>query len=90
MKFAVGGEWRQERSYSAVDASTHAGGTFLNAIANFTPPRLTIWKAFGEVRAPLLKAVPFAHELTVEAATRVSSYSTGNTGTVWTCNAGGV
>jgi outer membrane receptor protein involved in Fe transport len=88
--FSVGGEWRQERSFSSFDDVTRTGQTFLNAIANFTPPRLDVWEAFGEVRLPILKDVPFFKELTVEAAGRVSNYSSGNTGTVYSYNVGGV
>lgn len=88
--FSVGGEWRQERSFSSFDDVTRAGSTFLNAIAAFTPPRSDIWEAFGEVRVPILKDVPFFQELTVEGAARVSNYSAGNTGTVYSYNAGGV
>ena len=88
--FSVGGEWRQERSFSSFDDVTRAGQTFLNSIANFNPPRLDVWEAFGEVRLPILKDVPFFKELTVEAASRVSNYSSGNTGTVYSYNVGGV
>jgi outer membrane receptor protein involved in Fe transport len=88
--FSVGGEWRQERSFSAFDDVTRAGQTFLNSIATFAPPRLDVWEAFGEVRLPILKDVPFFKELTVEAASRVSNYSSGNTGTVYSYNVGGV
>jgi len=88
--FSIGGEWRQERSFSAFDDVTRSGATFLNSIANFTPPRLDVWEAFGEVRLPILKDVPFFKELTVEAAGRVSNYSSGNTGTVYSYNVGGV
>ncbi len=88
--FSLGGEWRQERSFSGFDDVTRTGQTFLNAIANFTPPRLDVYEAFGEVRLPILKDVPFFKELTVEAAGRVSNYSSGNTGTVYSYNVGGV
>ena len=88
--FSLGGEWRQERSFSSFDDVTRSGATFLNAIANFTPPRLDIWEAFAEVRVPILKDVPFFKELTLEGATRVSNYSSGNTGTIWSYNGGGV
>jgi outer membrane receptor protein involved in Fe transport len=88
--FSIGGEWRQERSFSAFDDVTRSGATFLNAIANFTPPRLDVYEAFGEVRLPILKDVPFFKELTIEAAGRVSNYSTGNTGTVYSYNVGGI
>lgn len=88
--FSVGGEWRQERSFSAFDDVTRSGQTFLNSIATFSPPRLDIWEAFGEVRIPILKDLPFFKELTVEAAGRVSNYSSGNTGTVTSYNVGGM
>ena len=88
--FSVGGEWRQERSYSAFDDVTRTGQTFLNSIAIFAPPRLDVYEAFGEIRLPILKDVPFFKELTVEAAGRVSNYSSGNTGTVTSYNVGGV
>ena len=88
--FSVGGEWRQERSFSAFDDVTRTGQTFLNAIATFAPPRLNVFEAFGEVRLPILKDVPFFKELTLEAASRVSNYNSGNTGTVASYNVGGV
>lgn len=88
--FSIGGEWRQERSFSAFDDVTRSGQTFLNSIATFSPPRLDVWEAFGEVRLPILKDVPFFKELTVEAAGRVSNYSAGNTGTVYSYNVGGI
>lgn len=90
VKFVLGGEWRQERSFAAYDDITKNGGTFLNAIADFKPPRLNIWEAFGEVRVPLLKDLPLIKELSLSAATRLSSYNSGNTGAVWSYNGGGV
>jgi outer membrane receptor protein involved in Fe transport len=88
--FSVGGEWRKERSYSAFDEFTRSGGTFLNSIAIFNPPTLQVWEGFGELRVPILKDVPFFHELTLEGATRFSNYNVGGTGTVWAFNLGGV
>jgi outer membrane receptor protein involved in Fe transport len=87
--FAVGGEYREERAYSAWDDLTASGGTFLNAIQPFTPPKLSVKEAFGEVRIPLLADLPFAQELTVSGAARVSDYNT-STGTVWAWNVNGV
>lgn len=90
IQFAIGGEYREEDSFSAFDPTTRSGATFLNAIANFDPPTLKIWEAFGEVRIPILADMPFFNELTIEGAARVSDYNTGNTGTIWSYNAGGV
>lgn len=88
--FAFGGEYREERSYSAFDEFTRSGGTFLNSIAIFDPPKLAVWDGFAEVRVPILADMPFFKELTIEGATRFSNYNVGGTGTVWAFNVGGV
>lgn len=90
IQFALGGEWRKEDSFSDFDDVTQSGATFLNAIDTFAPPTLEIWEAFGEIRIPILADVPFFQELTIEGAARVSDYNSGNTGTIWSYNAGGV
>ena len=88
--FAVGAEYRRETAFSDFDDITQSGATFLNAIPTFDPPALEVKEAFGELRFPLLAGVPFAEELTIEAAGRVSDYNIGSTGTVFAYNIGGV
>jgi outer membrane receptor protein involved in Fe transport len=88
--FVVGGEWRQERSYSAFDPFTRSGATFLNSIAPFDPPTLEVWEFFAEARVPIIKDKKFIHELSLEGATRYSNYNVGGTGGVWTYNGGGI
>ena len=88
--FALGAEYRQENSFSAYDPFTAGGGTFLNAIATFDPPKLEVWDGFGEIRLPILADMPFFHELSLEGAARVSNYNVGNTGTVWAYNIGAI
>jgi outer membrane receptor protein involved in Fe transport len=88
--FVVGGEIRRETAYAAYDAFTAAGGTFLNSIPAFLPPALVVKEGFGEISFPLLKDMPFARELTFDAAGRVSNYNIGKTGTVFTYNLSGV
>ncbi len=87
--FAIGGEYRTEKASSAFDALTASGGTFLNAIQPFNPPKLSVKEAFGEVSIPLLANLPFAEELTISAAGRVSDYNTA-TGTVYAYNVQGI
>lgn len=87
--FALGGEYREEKASSAFDELTASGGTFLNAIQPFTPPKLTVKEAFGEVNIPLLADMPLAKELSFGAAARVSDYNTA-TGTVWAYNVQGI
>ncbi len=83
--FALGGEYRVEKAFSAFDDLTASGGTFLNAIQPFDPPKLSVKEAFGELNVPLLANMTLAEELTVRGAARVSDYNTA-TGTVWAWN----
>ncbi len=87
--FALGAEYRSEKAHSEFDELTASGGTFLNAIQPFDPPKLTVKEAFGELRVPLLKDLPYAEELTIGGAARVSDYNT-ETGTVWAWNLDGI
>ena len=74
--FALGGEYRQEKARSAYDALTASGGTFLNSILPFQPPKLDVLEGYAELRAPLFANLPFLEELTLEAAYRYSDYNT--------------
>jgi outer membrane receptor protein involved in Fe transport len=87
--FALGLEYRRESAFSDFDNFTQSGATFLNAIPAFDPPDYEIKEAYGEIRFPLLRDLPFAQELTLEAAGRVSDYNLGSTGTVYAYNLGG-
>lgn len=87
--FAIGGEYRRERSGVDYDALTSAGGTFLNALQDFNPPQLEVKDAFGEISFPLLKDTPGFHELTLNLAGRISDYNN-RTGTVYAYNVQGI
>lgn len=85
VKFVVGAEYREETARSVWDPLVASGGTFLNAIQPFTPPKFTVAEGFGEISIPLLKDLPFAKELTLAGAARYSSYNT-SAGSTWTYN----
>jgi outer membrane receptor protein involved in Fe transport len=85
IRFSIGTEYREEKAKSVWDATTASGATFLNAIQPFLPPKLTIKEAFAEMEIPIVKDLPFADELTLSGAVRVSDYNT-SAGTVWTYN----
>ena len=87
--FSIGGEYRRETNLFQEDALVQAGYTFYNAIPTFTAPALNVKEAYGELRVPLLKDLPFIHELTLSAAGRVSDYNT-SAGTVYSYNASGI
>jgi outer membrane receptor protein involved in Fe transport len=84
---AAGLEYRTEDAFSAYDPVTTSGATFLNAIGAFDPETQRIKEAFGEIRLPILRDVPFFNELTLEAAARVSDYNTLDE-VVWAYNVG--
>ncbi|MFN0045556.1 MAG: TonB-dependent receptor domain-containing protein [Sphingorhabdus sp.] len=87
--FAFGAEYRKEKASIDYDEVTSGDRTFLNALQDFTPPDVTVKEAYGEVQIPLLKDLPFAKELSVNLAGRVSDYNTA-TGTVYAYNIQGV
>lgn len=87
--FVLGGEYREDTASSVWDELTASGSTFLNALAPFNPPKVTVKEAFGELDVPLLKDKPFFKELSVRGAGRVSDYNT-RAGTVWAWNVDGI
>jgi outer membrane receptor protein involved in Fe transport len=94
--FVLGAEYRKETSFAAYDPITSStacgtsGCTFLNVIPDFRPPALKVAEAFGEISVPILKDVPFAKELSVDAAGRYSHYNLGKTGGVFAWNVNGI
>jgi outer membrane receptor protein involved in Fe transport len=90
--FALGAEYRKEKANVDYDDITSDGRTFLNALQDFTPPALKVKEAYGEMYFPLLKDLPFAQELSVNVAGRVSDYSgaAASVGTVYAYNIQGI
>ncbi len=89
ISFVLGAEWRRERASVDYDELTSSGATFLNALQDFTPPDLEVKEAYGELQIPLLDDMPFAEELVLTLAGRVSDYNN-STGTVYSYNIQGV
>lgn len=87
--FVIGGEYREETASSEWDAASRNGAFFFNRFQNFNPPKFTVKEAYAEIDLPLLKDLPFAKELSVRGAGRVSDYNT-TTGTVWAWNIDGI
>jgi outer membrane receptor protein involved in Fe transport len=83
--FSVGGEYRRETVNYREDDFTKAGLTFYNAIPDFNSPPFEVKEIFGEIRLPILRNVPFFHELTLSGAARYADYR-GTTGGVWAYN----
>jgi outer membrane receptor protein involved in Fe transport len=85
--FAVGAEYRRETNSYQQDPLVSGGYTFYNAIQDFNPPSFVVKEAYGEVRIPLLKDLPFIKSLEFNGAGRVADYKRG-AGTVYSYNGG--
>jgi outer membrane receptor protein involved in Fe transport len=84
---AAGVEYRSEENYWDSDDVVQAALTFYNAIPEFNPPKFEVKEVYGELRIPLLADKPFARELTLSTAGRLSDYK-GKTGRVAAYNVG--
>jgi iron complex outermembrane recepter protein len=73
--FAVGGEYRREKSSEDFDQATNDGLTLGNQLTD-TIGKFNVKEGFVEVRAPILADRPFFHYLGVEGAVRYADYST--------------
>ncbi len=83
VRFAVGGEYRKEKTAST--PSAFAQGGFFDG-GNQTLPsggQFDVKEAYGEINVPLLSHVRFAEDLSFGGAVRVSNYSTIGTTTTW-------
>lgn len=87
VRFALGVEYRREKAFYQQDSVTTRGINNGVSIPVFDPRAFEVKEAYGEIQIPLLKDVPFFHELTVTGAGRVSDYR-GGTGTVFAYNGG--
>jgi outer membrane receptor protein involved in Fe transport len=77
IRMVAGFEYRRETASSEADALSASGVTFFNAFQPFTPPAYKVLEGFGEIELPILKDLPFAEELTLSAAGRISDYNSG-------------
>ncbi|HKT84657.1 MAG TPA: TonB-dependent receptor [Novosphingobium sp.] len=80
--FALGGEYRKEKSSFVPDPLVQQGLTYANVLGN-AKGDFDVWEAFAEVNLPLLADMPFAHRLEVDGAFRYSDYSTIGSTSAW-------
>lgn len=85
--FALGAEYRRETAFYRQDPFVTGGFTNGVSIPDFEPDPFEVKEAYGEMRLPLLKDIPFIQELTASGAVRVAKYQ-GSVGTQWSYNAG--
>jgi len=84
--FAIGGEYRHEKSTEDFDEATNLGLTLGNQLSD-TRGAYDVKEGFVEISAPVLADLPFIHRLSFEGAARYADYST--VGGVWSWKVGG-
>ncbi|MFC0685030.1 TonB-dependent receptor plug domain-containing protein [Novosphingobium clariflavum] len=82
ISFALGGEYRKEKSSFVADELAAQGLTFTNSLGN-TKGSFDVWEAFAEVDVPILADMPFAKRLGVNGAFRYSDYSSIGSTNAW-------
>nr|WP_295371388.1 TonB-dependent receptor [uncultured Sphingosinicella sp.] len=87
IRFALGGEYRRQEAFYEQDEFSASGTTNFLSLGTFDPPAFEVKEAFAELQLPILRDVPFFHDLTVSGAGRVADYK-GATGTVFAYNGG--
>ena len=85
VRFAVGGEYRKEKSKSNPDKLVQEGLTFMNQLLPESG-KYDVWEVYGELYIPLIMDKPWAKELSVGGALRYSDYSTIGSTTTWKVN----
>lgn len=82
---ALGAEYRSESANFVPDAASQAGTVAGNQVPA-THGNYNTHEAFGELVIPVLKDLPFAKSVTIDAAGRYSYYSTAGGSTTWNIN----
>jgi iron complex outermembrane recepter protein len=79
----LGGEWRREASSSFSPPISLTPSLFFASGASPVKGSFSVSEAFGELSIPVLEDQPYAQELSLDLAGRVSSYSTAGTDETW-------
>lgn len=81
--FAAGLEYRKETSFFEPSEYSKQAALIDNSPQQTESGAFDVKEAFAEVRLPLLADMPFAHQLSLGAAVRLSDYSTSGSTTTW-------
>ncbi|MBJ7440126.1 MAG: TonB-dependent receptor [Sphingopyxis sp.] len=78
---AFGVDYRKDSQRLRGDALSQSGGTTGNMIPNFGGS-ISAFEGYGEISVPILKEVPGAHLLSIDASARAAHYDIDKVGTV--------
>ena len=84
--FAIGAEYRKEKSHYIPSDVSLAGLVMDNAPARVDRGSFDVKELFAEINLPILKDLPFAQSLSVGGAYRLSDYSTIGRTNTWNVN----
>lgn len=84
--FAIGAEYRKEKSHYIPSTYSLAGSLMDNAPARVDRGSFDVKEAFAEINLPILADMPFAQNLSIGGAIRLSDYSTIGGTTTWNVN----
>lgn len=84
--FALGAEYRKEKSHFIPSEYSLAGALMDDAPARIDKGSFDVKEAFAEINLPILSKMPFAENLSIGGAIRLSDYSTVGTTTTWNVN----
>jgi outer membrane receptor protein involved in Fe transport len=85
VSLAAGAEWRQEQYDNEVDPLDASTPATVYWFGNYKvgTGKYNVKEAFGEVIVPILKDAPFAKQLDINGAVRLTDYSTTGRATTW-------
>lgn len=84
--FAIGAEYRKEKSHYIPSDLTAAGALMDSSQASITKGSFDVKEVFAEINLPILADLPFAENLSIGGAIRLSDYSTIGSTTTWNVN----
>jgi len=68
--FAVGGEWRSDKINDVPSEASQTGNLYNYTSSGITKGSADVYEAFGEIKIPVLKDLPFAHRLDLSGSVR--------------------
>ena len=86
-QMVLGGEYRKSSIDDVPSKDSQLGNVFNFTSAPITQGSDWVWEGYGEVDLPLLKDLPFAHELDLNGSARWTDYH--SYGSNWTYKVGG-
>lgn len=84
--FAIGAEYRKETSYYRPSQLVQDAALLDTSSSKIEDGQFDVKEAFAEINLPILANVPFAKQLSLGGALRLSDYSTVGSTTTWNIN----